>query len=223
LCRRKYAAHGLFWWRSQLLAYVLRPTPGDARCDRRRARSRSLDNGEPYIGMHIRRGAKWMETPVMPVERYVAAAAAHARRAAERGLPVPRRVFVATDAADVIETLERDFAANFTWIFRRETYRHTAHNVTWMIEIQRRWQAASTDVVDAIRDVWLLAEANYVVVHLLVQHRSRRRRARIRVAQQGARRRRHVGGQAVCRRSLSASSNIFGPRSEFNRKRRSKK
>jgi phage terminase large subunit-like protein len=32
-----------------------------------------------------------------------------------------------------------------------------------MIEIQRRWQAASVDVVDAIRDVWLLAEANYVV------------------------------------------------------------
>lgn len=159
----KYAAHGLFWWRSQLLAYVLRPTPATRAAIDSARTALALDNGEPYIGMHIRRGAKWMETPVIPVERYVAAATAHARRAAERGLPVPRRVFVATDAADVIETLERDFAANFTWVFRRETYRHTALNVTWMIEIQRRWQAASVDVVDAIRDVWLVAEANYVV------------------------------------------------------------
>jgi len=30
-------------------------------------------------------------------------------------------------------------------------------------EIQRRWKAASTDAVDVVRDVWLLADADYVV------------------------------------------------------------
>lgn len=161
---RKYAVHGLMWWRAQLLAFLLRPTP-DTRAAIDAARSAlKLDADEPYIGMHVRRGAKWTETPVVPLATYVAAARAHAQRAADLGLPVPRRVFVATDAADVVEALPRDFGSEFTWIFRPETYRHTDANVTWMTEIQRRWRAASTDAIDAIRDVWLLAEADYLVV-----------------------------------------------------------
>lgn len=32
-----------------------------------------------------------------------------------------------------------------------------------MNELQRRWKAAEVDAVDVIRDVWLLAEADYVV------------------------------------------------------------
>jgi glycoprotein 6-alpha-L-fucosyltransferase len=161
---RKYAAHGLMWWRAQLLAFLLRPTEQTRAAIASARAELQLDNGEPYIGMHVRRGAKWTETPVVALEKYVAAARAHAQRAADLGLPVPRRIFVATDAADVVEALPRDYGSEFQWIFRTETYRHTDRNVTWMTEIQRRWKAASTDAVDAIRDVWLLAEAPYLVV-----------------------------------------------------------
>ena len=158
----KYRAHGLLWWRSQLLAFVLRPTTATqlAISEARVA----LGLSQPYIGMHIRRGAKWREAPFVDVERYVDAARAHADLAEARGLPRPRDVFVATDAVDVVETLERDFAdAGFRWVYRQETYRHSEANVTWGIEIRRRWKAASTDAIDFIRDVWMLAESDYVV------------------------------------------------------------
>jgi hypothetical protein len=114
----KYAAHGLFWWRSQLLAYVLRPTPATRAAIDSARTALALDNGEPYIGMHIRRGAKWMETPVVPVERYVAAATAHAR-ARRRARPAGA---ASRFCGDRRRRRRRDagarLCANFTWVFR---------------------------------------------------------------------------------------------------------
>jgi len=170
----KYEQHGLFWWRSQLLAYVLRPNAATRAAIDDTRRELQLPTGADgggamSVGVHVRRGAKWTETEEVDVHTYV-----HAVRDVVAAAAAARDVvvFLATDDAGVVRAMGEQFGdgdgePRYRLAYVRDTYRHDAQragrNVTWMDEIQRRWRSAAKDAVDVVRDVWLLSECDYFV------------------------------------------------------------
>lgn len=105
----KYRALGLLWWRAQLLAFVMRPTAATRAAIDAARNALTLDAHRPYIGMHVRRGAKWKESPFVPLATYVEAARRHVARAVADGKPAPKAIYLATDAVDVVEELTNTY------------------------------------------------------------------------------------------------------------------
>lgn len=79
--------HGLLWWRAQLARFLFRPLPGllalglqgtwgGLRGHGTGGREEEASRHSSYVGVHVRRGDKVSEVPLLPVESFAAAAAA---------------------------------------------------------------------------------------------------------------------------------------------------
>ncbi len=146
-----FASRGWFFWSSQLLRYVVRPSAGLARdvaaaSDRlglRRELEAARRSGRPVIGMHVRHGDACMEEEVVrarrscsPLAEYVAAAkrVIGGGRAAVRPL-----VYLATDSVQVVRDTSSHPEFDWLWLSNERVERHDPSHGKPLLWDKRIW------------------------------------------------------------------------------------
>jgi len=162
----RYAARGNFWWRSAMLAYLVRLNHYTQVRLGLESLKTQIGYQHPIIGVHVRHGDACHTTTRKGTCKGLASYLPRIRGMAERYNTT--RVYLATDDQQVVDDAQRN--TEFTFVVAPAD--RAVLNSKEQIEYRKKLWDGSSDVghsiaLSALQDTLLLAEADYLIAHLM--------------------------------------------------------